>query len=173
VDATREEWRPIVGYEGSYAVSNMGRVQSLDRLDAAGRRWPGRLMRQSYLRDHAMVGLSRNGKSQIHYVHTLVLTAFLGARPDGMECCHNDGNPANNQLSNLRWDTRSANQMDTVFHGRHPNASKASCKNGHPFNKSNTYWVPDGSGRRCRTCRRDAVARRDERSRKKLKCNLY
>jgi hypothetical protein len=50
-------------------------------------------------------------------VHRLVLEAFVGLCPEGMQCCHNDGNPANNALSNLRWDTPKANQADRLRHG--------------------------------------------------------
>lgn len=51
-------------------------------------------------------------------VHVLVLEAFVGPRPDGMEGCHNDGDPSNNRLSNLRWDTPLANWSDRRKHGR-------------------------------------------------------
>lgn len=47
----------------------------------------------------------------------LVLLAFVGARPDGMQVAHNDGNPLNNKLNNLRYATASSNQMDRVIHG--------------------------------------------------------
>jgi hypothetical protein len=54
-----------------------------------------------------------------YWVHRLVLEAFVGPCPEGMECCHNDGNRQNNSLSNLRWDTRQANQNDRKNHGTH------------------------------------------------------
>jgi hypothetical protein len=50
-------------------------------------------------------------------IHLLVLEAFVGARPPGMEGCHNDGNPANNRLDNLRWGTLSSNRIDMLKHG--------------------------------------------------------
>jgi hypothetical protein len=50
-------------------------------------------------------------------VHHLVLAAFVSPRPEGMEGCHNDGNPANNALSNLRWDTPKGNHADRKKHG--------------------------------------------------------
>jgi predicted secreted protein len=46
-----------------------------------------------------------------------VLTAFVGPRPKGLQCCHNDGNPWNNKLENLRWDTAQSNQRDRAKHG--------------------------------------------------------
>jgi len=52
------------------------------------------------------------------FVHRLVLTAFTGPCPTGLEACHfPDTNPSNNYLENLRWDTRSANQKDAVRSG--------------------------------------------------------
>lgn len=50
-------------------------------------------------------------------VHALLLTAFVGPCPPGMEACHNDGFRSNNRLYNLRWDTRKANAADRRKHG--------------------------------------------------------
>jgi hypothetical protein len=49
--------------------------------------------------------------------HHLVLEAFVGPRPDGMQCCHGDGNRQNNSPGNLRWDTPLANSRDKQKHG--------------------------------------------------------
>lgn len=57
------------------------------------------------------------GKLKNRYMHRLVLEAFVGPCPSGMEACHNDGNRANNALDNLRWDTRIANHADKAKHG--------------------------------------------------------
>lgn len=62
-----------------------------------------------------LIDLERNKKGL--GVHSCVLLAFVGPRPVGMECCHNDGNPENNKLSNLRWDTPKANCHDKKIHG--------------------------------------------------------
>ena len=61
--------------------------------------------------------LCNNKKSQLIYVHKLILEAFIGPRPEGMECCHNDGNGLNNNLSNIRWDTKKGNCLDRIKHG--------------------------------------------------------
>ena len=50
-------------------------------------------------------------------VHRLVLEAFVGPCPDGMEAAHNNGNPADNHLVNLRWATPTDNQADRIIHG--------------------------------------------------------
>jgi len=60
--------------------------------------------------------------SNIHknyLVHQLILETFVGPRPDGMECCHNNGIRTDNRLENLRWGTRSENQQDSIKHGTH------------------------------------------------------
>jgi hypothetical protein len=56
------------------------------------------------------------GKFQ-HLVHKLVLEAFVGSCPTGMECCHFDGDNTNNALENLRWDTPLSNHADKRRHG--------------------------------------------------------
>jgi len=58
-----------------------------------------------------------NNKQKILRPHKLVLEAFVGKAPQGMECCHNDGNQANNNLENLRWDTPKNNHADKLKHG--------------------------------------------------------
>ncbi len=55
-----------------------------------------------------------------HFIHRLVLEAFVGPCPPGMEACHfPDRDPANNRLENLRWDTHAENMKDAVKHGTH------------------------------------------------------
>lgn len=125
-----EEWRPVVGFEGSYEVSDKGRVRSLDRIKIFERtdQYSGNkliyprlhkgkvLAPQPKEAGHLWVQLGR--RAQV-YVHHLVLGAFVGPAPAGMVCCHWDDDPGNNKLGNLRWDTRSANVADFVRnHGR-------------------------------------------------------
>lgn len=56
---------------------------------------------------------------KLMHVHRLVLTAFRGPCPEGMQACHCDGDPRNNALGNLRWDTPTANHADKRKHGTH------------------------------------------------------
>jgi len=118
-----EAWKDVPGYVGLYQVSNEGRVRSLVRLlpsaVEAGERREKKVLkllpnRQGRLR----VFLSRNGEQEWHQVHRLVLEAFVGPCPEGLEACHfPDRNPENNRLENLRWDTREANRDDQRKHG--------------------------------------------------------
>lgn len=120
-----EEWRPVVGFEGYYSVSNLGRVRSEDRTftDKRGvfRRRRGVILRTPPNQDgYPKMSLCKDGRRKDGLVHQEVLNAFVGPRPDPKsEGCHNDGDPANNRLENLRWDTMTNNQRDRVKHGTH------------------------------------------------------
>lgn len=119
-----EVWRPVVGFEGLYEVSDHGRVRSVERFvrGKAGVRSP-RVSRVLALsantHGYLHVSLSRENKRRTAYVHGLVLQAFVGPRPEGLEACHQDGDKTNNAIGNLRWDTRSQNALDRVRHGTH------------------------------------------------------
>ncbi|MBM4645595.1 NUMOD4 motif-containing HNH endonuclease [Prescottella equi] len=157
MNTTQEEWLPIPGYEGAYDVSSAGRVRGIPRMriDRLGRRHPipgGILVQHRRASGHLQVGLSLDGAQRTFTVHRLVAIAFLGPARDGLEVCHNNGNPSDNRVDNLRWDSRNANRLDAVRHGVDHNASKTHCVNGHPFDAANTYVRPDGH-RGCRTCR--------------------
>lgn len=75
---------------------------------------------------HLNVNLWKNGNKQFFAVHLLVMEAFVGPRPEGMEICHNDGNPGNNRKDNLRYDTPKNNNKDKIKHGTLPCGEKCS-----------------------------------------------
>ena len=109
--------KEIPGFPG-YSVTKDGRVWSARRRDNRGRSYGGQWLcpdfnRLGYLR----VRLSRSGRKERRFVHRLVLEAFVGPCPDGMECCHNNGIKTDNYLENLRWGTHKENQQDMVHHG--------------------------------------------------------
>lgn len=108
-----EVWRPVPNYL-TYDVSNHGRVRS--RKSKSG--WKPaktRLLKLNFdAYGYHFVALSERGKVKTMKVHRLVLLAFVGPCPDGMVCCHDDGNRSNNRLANLRWDTVIANARDRI-----------------------------------------------------------
>lgn len=162
-----EKWLPVVGYEELYKFSDMGRVRSLERvvtqLSKEGtpiqRRRRARVLAPQVTR-HSRVGLHRNGLQENRLVHRLVLEAFVGPCPSGLEACHANDIGTDNRLSNLRWDTRQANTLDMVRNGIHNMARKTHCKHGHPFDRSNTYVDPSSGQRCCRECKRQRYQRR-------------
>jgi hypothetical protein len=67
-----------------------------------------------------MVHLWLDGRRVAKKIHQLVAEAFLEPRPEWAECvAHNDGNPDNCLVENLRWATLKQNQEDRVSHGTH------------------------------------------------------
>lgn len=117
-----EHWKPIAGYEGHYEVSDLGRIKSLARgtTQSSGRqrRLVERIMSTPvHATGYRFVTLHMGAIREKLRVHLLVLRAFVGEKPEGCEACHRDGDRTNNALSNLRYDTISANQMDRVIHG--------------------------------------------------------
>lgn len=117
-----EEWRPGVGYAGLYSVSDQGRVRSERRFRTGKGGKPvavnERILKPTLHRDgHLRVRLCDGQTKRSAFVHTLVLTAFVGPRPDGLQACHNSGDPSDNRRSNLRWGTPQSNQADRVAHG--------------------------------------------------------
>jgi hypothetical protein len=165
-----EQWRPVVGYAGVYEVSNLGRVCSTNRFSSNGRQWPSVVLKPTvHPNGHLQVHLSRNNVHRTYFVHALVLDAFVGPGPEGTECLHRDGVPANNTLSNLEWGSRSENVLDQVRHGVHFYASRTHCPQGHPYDDENTYLNPAGNHRKCRQCMRAQALRTTERRRAQRK----
>jgi hypothetical protein len=120
-----EIWKPVVGWEGFYEVSNMGRVRGLNRVvfctgkdgNLHERHEKQRLKSKRLVRGYELVSLGKNGKQYSYQVHRLVLFAFVSPCPKGMQACHNDGIRTNNHLNNLRWDTPKNNHQDRIRHG--------------------------------------------------------
>jgi hypothetical protein len=118
------EWRDIPGFEGAYQASACGQIRSLERTVIGARGVavyvPGCIKTQRIDRyGYPVVGLAKGGsKIQAYTVHPLVLAAFSGPKPHPMfQACHNDGNRANNAISNLRWASPAENYNDRRAHG--------------------------------------------------------
>ena len=116
-----EVWRPVLGFEGLYEVSSYGRVRSLSRVrttpDGQKFKIHGRVLKGGADRDgYRGVNLPRDGKYYPRKIHKLVLEAFDGLCPEGMETRHLNGMPFDNRLVNLAWGTRAENRRDIVRH---------------------------------------------------------
>ena len=110
--------KEIVNHPGYY-ITESGYVLSTHKHKGHAYCW----LKSSKL-NHGHLVVSLGNKNKKYLVHRLVLETFIGPCPDNMECCHNNGNPQDNNLSNLRWDTHSNNHKDKIRHGRWINPTK-------------------------------------------------
>lgn len=120
---TEAEIRPIPNYpcylagsDGSIWSVKNGPMKRLSTHAITRRRPTGKTNFVQYER----VALFVDGKSRTFHVHSLVLEAFSGPRPEKMQCRHLDGNPQNNRADNLEWGTCKQNCADKELHGRVP-----------------------------------------------------
>jgi hypothetical protein len=104
-----EQWKPVNGYDGYYAVSNLGRVMRTGNI-TNNRTHVGKILCQvmanaGYLRAH----LSKDKTKRIALVHGLVAEAFIGPRPPQHDINHINGVKHDNRASNLEYVTKSGN----------------------------------------------------------------
>ena len=142
-----EQWLPVVGYEGLYEVSDLGLVRSL-----IGR---GRVLRPGpQRRGYLTVSLTdRSGKARSRRVHQLVLAAFVGPLPAGMEVLHRNDVPGDNRLTNLYYGTRSQNVVEAYANGRRGMDAATACFCGYAFGDEPVYRDPNNGLRACVGCR--------------------
>lgn len=116
---TAAEWRPIPGLP-NYEASSDGQIRSLDHVDPRGRRRRGRVLKQTRAgRGGKYFYVPVPGKAgSVAAVHRLVLMAFRGPCPEGMEACHNNGDGHDNRIENLRWGSHASNVADMMRHKR-------------------------------------------------------
>lgn len=157
-----ESWKPVVGFEATYRISDLGRAYSVRQQ---------KILRPSTSNSggYPQYIFTVKGERTAKYAHHLVLEAFDRPRPAGLEARHLDGDASNPALRDsdgeirLIWGTSGENKLDEVRHGTHYEASRVRCENGHEWTEENTRiecW-PDGSfrARRCRKCKRQEAAR--------------
>lgn len=139
-----EQWRPVVGWEAKYLVSDMGRIWSLGRQ---------RLL-TPVLTSHGyvVVCLSLPPTRTTRKLHRIVLEGFRGLAPDGTETRHLDGDALNNQLANLAWGTKLQNADDMRCHGTHAIGSRNTCRRGHLYVEASLHLQTNGA-RTCRACK--------------------
>jgi len=148
-------WVEVADTQGIYEVDCAGRVRSWHPHLGSGaprvlKPWP------KGPKGHLAVNLMVPGRHRrVALVHRLVLAAFVGPCPDGMEVRHIDGDSSNNVLENIAYGTHSENELDKIRHGTHIHARKAHCKRGHAFVGDNIIWTgPERRYRSCRMCRK-------------------
>lgn len=130
-----EIWKEIPAYGNHYEASNLGNIRVKDkiikkRIHSAGGKianqfYKGKVLKQFFnATGYKMVRFGFDGKKYSSQVGRLVLLAFVG-RPERNElCCHNDSNPKNNKIENLRWGTQKDNMKDRMSRGKYLKAEK-------------------------------------------------
>ena len=121
-----ETWKSVVGYEGLYEVSDLGRVKSL---------WYGRekiLKPQKDGWGYPHVILCKDGKKKTLKVHRLVAEAFIPNPNNLATVNHKDEVKTNNIVSNLEWMSQ---QDNNNFGSRTIRAAKANINNPALSNK--------------------------------------
>ena len=101
----QEIWKPIENYEQEYLVSNLGRIQSINRKYTKGRI----LKLHQHTTGYIYCCLSKNGKVTNKRVHILVAKAFVENKNNLPIVNHINEQKEDNRASNLKWCTHSYN----------------------------------------------------------------
>ena len=106
-------WKPVVGYEGLYEVSNTGIVKSLDRMKNR-KHTIERDLKPSTNKRYKEVKLYKNGTKRSIKVHRIVAQAFVPNPYGKPQVNHIDGNKDNNNADNLEWCTQAENNRHAI-----------------------------------------------------------
>jgi hypothetical protein len=109
-----ENWKDIVGYEGIYQVSTIGRLKSIDRIvvTKAQIRKPikGRILKQSLgTTGYYGCNLSKGAITKTKMIHRIVANTFIQNIDNKKEVNHINGIKTNNHILNLEWVTPKQN----------------------------------------------------------------
>lgn len=107
-----EIWEDVVGWEGIYQVSSLGRVK---RIKAGPSTFSGRILKPFSEKGYLLVSLYKNNKRSHYRIHRLVAIAFLGLPKEGQEINHKNGIKSFNWPENLEWVSPSENCLHAYW----------------------------------------------------------
>lgn len=110
---SKEKWVDIIGYEGIYQISDLGRVKRLKTeviRNNQGNFTKDEMIKKPHItpKGYVRIQLTNKGQSKNYFIHTLVANHFIG-RKDNKQVNHKDGNKLNNSVNNLEFLTSSEN----------------------------------------------------------------
>lgn len=115
-----EVWKEIPETEGRYQASNLGRIRTVGRKDRRGNIVSIEpKLKKRFKNPHGrfMTPIIMNGVCRNKFISRLVLSAFCGPCPKGLEAAHLDGNRTNDRIENLKWVSSKDNNSHKVAHG--------------------------------------------------------
>ena len=121
-----EQWKDIQGFEGLYKVSSFGRVVRYARtyFCCCNKHLPENDIKGDLCRGYHRVTLYSNKSKKRIFVHRLVAETFMPNDENKPEIDHIDGNPLNNNISNLRWCNHKENLNNPITRKRKSEATK-------------------------------------------------
>jgi hypothetical protein len=148
-----ELWKPIPGYEGLYEVSNIGRVRSVSRPQVTPTGSPymskPRIRKIQHIKGRNRVTLIKNNHRDTLQLARVIALAWIDGYQEGFTVDHIDGNKTNDDLSNLRWLSRSDNTSEsykTVVRSHHIPVTLTD-SNGNTISFKNEYEADRFLGR--------------------------
>lgn len=122
----KEIWKDVIGYEGLYQVSNLGKIKRVMFTNGKYSFKKERLLNKFLINGYEKVELNKNGIGKPKFIHRLVAEAFIPNPENKLQVNHIDGNKQNNCISNLEWATPSENTKHAYMTGlaKSPNINK-------------------------------------------------
>lgn len=114
-----EIWKDVIGYEGIYQVSNLGRIKRISNNHLCNIKYQG----EYYLKPldngkgYLRMKLSNNGHSKRVMLHRIIAEAFINNPENKKVINHINGNKKDNRIENLEWCTQSYNCLHSVKMG--------------------------------------------------------